>query len=285
MKSFFYRSIVFYFLIILILALLSHYYIINFISANNQLLYCLYICIIFIICSPIAFVIIFRINDKKNNDSITNLKRINKDLYESNERYDIVAKATSDTIWDWDIKTGGFIWNKGIQGVFGYKKEDVGENLQWWFEKIHPEDSLKMSVKLYSFIEQKTEKWQDYYTITNTNIIDAAVYWKKNGYIRNTLMCLSFQYKKHLSLGRGGMILTDNKETAMQLKKMSYDGRLPNIPWAEQNVDMMGYHYYMTPENADIGIDKFKTASITEPKQWSYLNYPDLSMMKVFNEV
>ena len=163
MKSFFYRSIVFYFLIILILALLSHYYIINFISANNQLLYSLYICIIFIICSPIAFVIIFRINDKKNNDSITNLKRINKDLYESNERYDIVAKATSDTIWDWDIKTGGFIWNKGIQGVFGYKKEDVGENLQWWFEKIHPEDSLKMSVKLYSFIEQKTEKWQDYY--------------------------------------------------------------------------------------------------------------------------
>jgi dTDP-4-amino-4,6-dideoxygalactose transaminase len=129
------------------------------------------------------------------------------------------------------------------------------------------------------------EKWQDYYTITNTNIIDAAVYWKKNGYIRNTLMCLSFQYKKHLSLGRGGMILTDNKETAMQLKKMSYDGRLPDIPWAEQNVDMMGYHYYMTPENADIGIDKFKTASITEPKQWSYLNYPDLSMMKVFNEV
>jgi PAS domain S-box-containing protein len=108
-------------------------------------------------------IIIFKTNDKKIKDSITNLKRINKDLYESNERYDIVAKATSDTIWDWDIKTGGFIWNKGIQGVFGYKKEDVGENLQWWFEKIHPEDSLKMSVKLYSFIEQKTEKWQDYY--------------------------------------------------------------------------------------------------------------------------
>ena len=81
------------------------------------------------------------------------------------------------------------------------------------------------------------EKWEDYYFITNTNIIDAAVYWKEQGYIRNTLMCLSFQYKKHLNLGRGGMILTDNKETALQLKKMSYDGRLPNIPWMEQDVD------------------------------------------------
>lgn len=163
MKSFFYKSIVIYFLIVLILALLSHYYIVNFISANNQLSYSLYFCIIIIICSPIVLITITKLNNKKNNDSITNLKRINKELYESNERYDIVAKATSDTIWDWDIKTGGFIWNKGIQGVFGYKKEDVRENLQWWFEKIHPEDSLKMSVKLYSFIEQKTEKWQDYY--------------------------------------------------------------------------------------------------------------------------
>ena len=126
------------------------------------------------------------------------------------------------------------------------------------------------------------EQWQDYYTITNTNIIDAAVYWKKNGYIRNTLMCLSFQYKKHLSLGRGGMILTDDKETALQLKKMSYDGRLPNIPWAEQNIDLMGYHYYMTPETASDGIEKFKIASISEPKRWSHKDYPDLRTMKVF---
>jgi len=163
MKSFFYKSIVIYFLIVLILALLSHYYIINFISINNQLSYSLFFCVLLIICTPIFLITIIKLNNKRNNDSIANLKRINKELYESNERYDIVAKATSDTIWDWDIKTGGFIWNKGIQGIFGYKKEDVRENLQWWFEKIHPEDSLKMSVKLYSFIEQKTEKWQDYY--------------------------------------------------------------------------------------------------------------------------
>ncbi|WP_298396727.1 PAS domain-containing protein [Flavobacterium sp.] len=163
MKSFFYKSISIYFFIILILALASHYFIINFVDTNSQIVYSLSFCVLLIICTPIYLVSLIKINDKKNNESINNLKLINKVLYDSNERYDIVAKATSDTIWDWDIKTGGFIWNKGIQGVFGYKKEQVGDNLQWWFEKIHPEDSLKMSVKLYSFIEQKTEKWQDYY--------------------------------------------------------------------------------------------------------------------------
>jgi diguanylate cyclase (GGDEF)-like protein/PAS domain S-box-containing protein len=61
------------------------------------------------------------------------------------------------------MEDDSFIWNKGIQGVFGYKKEDVGSTSKWWFDRIHPEDSLKMSVKLYSFLEQKTEKWQDEY--------------------------------------------------------------------------------------------------------------------------
>ena len=54
----------------------------------------------------------------------------------------------------------------------------------------------------------KDERWKDYYYIGNTNIIDAAVYWKENSYIPNTIMCLSFQFQKHLNIGKGGMILT-----------------------------------------------------------------------------
>ena len=128
----------------------------------------------------------------------------------------------------------------------------------------------------------KNFKWNGYYYITN-NIIDSAVYWKHNGYIPSTYMCLSFQFKKHLNVGRGGMILTDDYESYNKLKKMSYDGRLPNIPWAEQNVDTIGYHYYMTPEIAELGLDRFKIVKDLEPKQWSWKDYPDLTTMSVFN--
>ena len=82
--------------------------------------------------------------------------------------------------------------------------------------------------------------WKDYYYIGNTNIIDAAVYWKRDGYIDNTLMCLSFQYKKHLNIGRGGMILLDRKDQYEQLLKMRYDGRTDDKPWAEQDIDTIG---------------------------------------------
>lgn len=125
--------------------------------------------------------------------------------------------------------------------------------------------------------------WKDYYYIGHTDIIDAAVYWKQNGYIPGTKMCLSFQHKKHLSLGRGGMILLDNHEDYLILKKMSYDGRLPIVPWGEQDIDMVGYHYYMTPETAQKGIYRFCSAEVTEARRWSYQDYLDLSKLKVFN--
>ena len=124
-------------------------------------------------------------------------------------------------------------------------------------------------------------KWQEYYFI-NKNIIDAAVYWKQGSYIKNTFMCLSFQFKKHLSLGRGGMILCDSKEDYIELKKLSYDGRLPNVPWMEQDIKTIGYHYYMTPETAQLGLDKFNSALEKKAKSWSWEDYAYLPSMEVF---
>lgn len=138
----------------------------------------------------------------------------------------------------------------------------------------------KLSIEL----EWKDEKWQDYYYIGDTNIIDAAVLWRKNSYINGTFMCLSFQYKKHLSLGRGGIILTNDEKAAERLKKMSYDGRLPHIPWREQDISTMGYHYYMTPETAELGLTKLKEAIKTKPKKWVVEDWSDLTKMSVFKE-
>ena len=126
------------------------------------------------------------------------------------------------------------------------------------------------------------QEWEDFYYLGNTNIIDAAVYWKESGYIENTYMCLSFQFRKHLSLGRGGVILLQNKEDYDILKKMSYDGRSPNQPWMEQDIDTMGYHYYMIPETALLGLEKLEKVKNQIPKEWSYADYPDLSQMSVF---
>jgi dTDP-4-amino-4,6-dideoxygalactose transaminase len=141
----------------------------------------------------------------------------------------------------------------------------------------------KLGIQLF----WRDEEWTDYYYLTkdSTQVIDAAVLWKKDSYIPGTFMNISFQFKKHLALGRGGCILTDNKEAALELKKMSYDGRHPDIPWREQDIEIMGYHYYMTPETAKLGLEKLPTAIKNEPIQWTVNDWPDVSKMKIFNKI
>ena len=155
-----------YILILMFVAVLVHKLFLLFFSepTNESLSKYYYIKdIFFILFSGLVVKFILYQSKLRNRSVFEKLQLTNIEIKESNERYDIVAKATSDTIWDWKMEDDSFIWNKGIQGVFGYKKEDVGKTSKWWFDRIHPEDSLKMSVKLYSFLEQKTEKWQDEY--------------------------------------------------------------------------------------------------------------------------
>jgi dTDP-4-amino-4,6-dideoxygalactose transaminase len=139
-----------------------------------------------------------------------------------------------------------------------------------------------LASKLNLKLNWKHEDWEDYYYLTE-HVIDAAVLWRRNSYIPGTFMNISFQFQKHLSLGRGGMILTDDEEDAYELKRMSYDGRKPDIPWREQNISSLGYHYYMTPETAQLGLDKFQNAVDTPPRKWKVSDWPDLTKMNVFN--
>ena len=98
-------------------------------------------------------------------------------------------------------------------------------------------------------------------------------------------MCVSFQFKKHLSLGRGGIILTDDEKVSKILRKMSYDGREPNeVPWVKQDIDMVGYHYYMTPETAEMGLQKLPQAIKQPARVWNINEWADLTQMKIFKE-
>lgn len=126
--------------------------------------------------------------------------------------------------------------------------------------------------------------WEKYYTIEGTDIIDAAVCFERNAYIPLSFMCLSFQFKKPLGLGRGGAILCHYESDYIALKKMAYDGRIDDEPWGNQAIDTIGYHYYMTPETAQMGLDKLPVVANQEWRKWSYKDYPYLPDLPVFNK-
>ncbi|MBK8089282.1 MAG: GAF domain-containing protein [Chitinophagaceae bacterium] len=64
-------------------------------------------------------------------------QKAESNVLEALERYDIVSKATSDTIWDWDIESGTIFYNKGISNVFGYTDSEIVNTFAWKEMNIH----------------------------------------------------------------------------------------------------------------------------------------------------
>jgi len=116
------------------------------------------------------------------------------------------------------------------------------------------------------------EEWVGYYHLTE-RVVDAAVYWKRDGYVPGTLMCISFFRKKHLSTDRGGIILLDNKDDYEHLIKLTYDGRdRTDTPYYKQKINM-GYHYNMTNDKAELGLKNFEIVKDKEPdprRKWDW---------------
>lgn len=71
---------------------------------------------------------------------ITERKRTEKTMRMALERYDILSKATSDTIWDWDIINNRMHYNEGISKMFGHQITETGNIADWWKANIHPDD-------------------------------------------------------------------------------------------------------------------------------------------------
>ncbi len=207
--------------------------------------------ILFIVFSAIILKLILYQNEKRNKSVFEKLQLTNIEIKESNERYDIVAKATSDTIWDWKMEDDSFIWNKGIQGVFGYKKEDVGKTSKWWFDRIHPEDSLKMSVKLYSFLEQKTEKWQDEYRFQCADgsykyVFDRGFLVKdangKSVRMIGAIQDVTKQKEEEQRLRLLETVITQSKDAVMITDIDTSENEIPNIIFVNSAfTDMTGY--------------------------------------------
>jgi dTDP-4-amino-4,6-dideoxygalactose transaminase len=143
--------------------------------------------------------------------------------------------------------------------------------------------SINLAGYKFKFVEKN---WQNYYFLEPLKIIDSATHFAEDMYVDDTLMCISFHYKKILPLGRGGMILTDSEERYNKLKKMRYDGRDMSVMYSDDDFDLMGYHMYMTPEIASYGMHLFKNnfrQKIKDPSSNGYRNLKNY--ISLFNKI
>ena len=128
-----------------------------------------------------------------------------------------------------------------------------------------------------------TNHWQGIYQLKPYPIYDAAKRLTSRMYIPGSYMALSFHIKKQLGIGKGGMILTDNKAAANWFKKARYEGRSEKY-YKEDSIESLGWNMYMTPQEAAHGLCLLQNYPEHNVDLIENNGYRDLTEFHVFNK-
>ena len=128
---------------------------------------------------------------------------------------------------------------------------------------------------------QETNDWRGIYQLKPYPIYDAAKRLRKEMYIDEAFMTLSFHIKKNLGISKGGMILTDNAEAAQWFKKARYEGRSEKN-YKEDDITFLGWNMYMTPQQAAHGLALLQNYNPDTQDQEEVDGYRDLTEFSVF---
>jgi len=151
--------------------------------------------------------------------------------------------------------------------------------------------SVPLSIKYagYTPVFEDIE-WVDYYSLHidcfDINIIDSAVFIERdmvNKFKRTDIVCVSFQTKKPLSIGKGGAILFNDIKYLDLFRRLSFDGRDYMKDLKDDDITIKGYHMNMIPDDAAKGLLKLNLLPDKMNKKYSWRDYINLSKLKVFS--
>jgi PAS domain S-box-containing protein len=107
---------------------------------------------------------------------VTERNKSEKELKESKERFELVAKATQDAIWDWDLTTGLIWWNEGFKTLFGYRDEDIEPGVESWYNRVHPDERESVVGSIHGVIDNGGKHWSAEYRFLMKNGSYAVVF-------------------------------------------------------------------------------------------------------------
>lgn len=113
---------------------------------------------------------------------MTNRIQAELEIKKANERFELIAKATNDFVWDVDLQENKIWRNQNFYEHFGYRNNEQLEGVGSWEESIHPDDRARVIKSYNSILKNRDESiWTDEYRIKKLDGTFLSVY--DRGYI------------------------------------------------------------------------------------------------------
>jgi len=93
----------------------------------------------------------------------------NQEAKEAGIRYELLAKATKDAIFDWDAVNDRVTWNHGLYTLFGYQPEAIAKTRAWWEDKLHPDDRERVLNNLQGYMDNTDIFYEQQYRVVCAN--------------------------------------------------------------------------------------------------------------------
>ncbi|MEW6491871.1 MAG: PAS domain S-box protein, partial [Cyanobacteriota bacterium] len=94
---------------------------------------------------------------------VTQLKQTEIALRQSEERFQLIAQATNDVMWDYNVQTNQMWWSDRVQRLFGYQPEELGTDMQGWAERVHPDDLERIHSSYDTYLSTQESLWTGEY--------------------------------------------------------------------------------------------------------------------------
>ncbi|MFC0676547.1 EAL domain-containing protein [Lysobacter korlensis] len=86
------------------------------------------------------------------------------------QRFRLIARATSDAVYDYDIEHGRLWWGESFYALFGYSAETLSPTLDAWAELLHPDDAVWTSASFAAALESpEADEWTAEYRLRRSD--------------------------------------------------------------------------------------------------------------------
>jgi diguanylate cyclase (GGDEF)-like protein/PAS domain S-box-containing protein len=102
------------------------------------------------------------------------LKRGEEARRETEERYSLAAAGSNDGIWDWDLRSNTIYLSTRWKAMLGYEPNELGESVEEWLSRIHPEDRLRVDGDLKAHFDNSDSHFESEHRIRHR---DGSYLW------------------------------------------------------------------------------------------------------------